>query len=88
MDSFYRNHRLSDSLPKEKVARLATELQHIDPEKQDIERQRRLDALVDAGYGAHLSRSQQHYQVQVVFSVDHTNHCPTRPPLRLLVAPY
>ena len=49
--------RLADSLPSELLARLAAGLRAIPPERQDIERRRRLEAALDAGHGAcHLAR--------------------------------
>lgn len=43
---------LADSLPKETVARLMAEVEHMDPDRRDIEKRVRLDALIDAGHGA------------------------------------
>ncbi len=43
---------LADSLPKDTVARLMAEIEQLDPDRQDIEKRRRLEALVDSGLGA------------------------------------
>jgi REP element-mobilizing transposase RayT len=43
---------LADSLPKETLDRLLAEIEQLDPDRRDIEKRRRLDALVDAGHGA------------------------------------
>jgi REP element-mobilizing transposase RayT len=43
---------LIDSLPKKTVERLMAELEGLDPDRQEIEKRRRLDALIDAGHGA------------------------------------
>lgn len=42
---------LADSLPKEAVERILVELQDLEPERQGAEKRRRLEALVDSGYG-------------------------------------
>jgi REP element-mobilizing transposase RayT len=44
--------RLADSLPKEVVERLAMELRDEDPVRRESEKRRRLEAFIDAGYGA------------------------------------
>jgi REP element-mobilizing transposase RayT len=43
---------LADSLPRDAVERIAAELAEIDPDRREIERRLRLEALVDAGHGA------------------------------------
>lgn len=43
---------LADSLPEDAVERLRAEIQQLDPEKRDIEKRRRFEAIVDAGHGA------------------------------------
>jgi REP element-mobilizing transposase RayT len=43
---------LADSLPKETVEKLFAEIQQLDPDRQEIEKRRRLEALGDAGLGA------------------------------------
>lgn len=43
---------LVDSLPEEALKKLQAELERIPPDKQDIERRRRVDALIDAGHGS------------------------------------
>jgi REP element-mobilizing transposase RayT len=43
---------LADSLPRETVERMAAEIQALPPDRRDIEKRRRLEALVDAGHGA------------------------------------
>lgn len=43
---------LADSLPKETLQRISAEIQELKPEQQDIEKRRRIEALVDAGHGA------------------------------------
>jgi REP element-mobilizing transposase RayT len=43
---------LADSLPKETVERLLTELQNTDPDRREVEKRCRLETLVDAGHGA------------------------------------
>jgi len=42
---------LVDSLPKETVERLLSELKHVDADRQQIEKQRNLEILMDAGHG-------------------------------------
>ena len=42
---------LADSLPKEVLQLLMAEVQELDPDLRDIEKRRRLEALVDAGHG-------------------------------------
>jgi len=46
------NFHLADSLPKEVIERLCSEIQEQDPNRREIERRRRLEAFVDAGHGA------------------------------------
>ena len=43
---------LADSLPRETVERLLAEIQMLDADRQEIEKRRQLEALVDAGHGA------------------------------------
>lgn len=43
---------LADSLPKATVDRLVAELQQMDPDRREIEKRRRLEALMDSGHGA------------------------------------
>jgi len=43
---------LADSLPKEALERLAAETDELDPERREVEKRRRLEALIDAGHGA------------------------------------
>jgi len=47
-------YRLADSLPKEAVERLEFELKALPAEKQTIERRRRLERLLDAGFGSRV----------------------------------
>jgi putative DNA methylase len=49
--------RLADSLPQELLEQWSTELRHLPPERQDLERRKRIEAALDAGYGAcHLRK--------------------------------
>ena len=43
---------LADSLPKAALDRLALELDDLDPLRREVEKRRRLEALIDAGHGA------------------------------------
>jgi REP element-mobilizing transposase RayT len=43
---------LADSLPQEAILRVLAEIQEMETEQRDIEKRRRLEALVDAGHGA------------------------------------
>ncbi len=43
---------LADSLPKETLLRIWAEIQELKPEQKDIEKRRRIEALIDAGHGA------------------------------------
>jgi REP element-mobilizing transposase RayT len=43
---------LADSLPRVLVDRLMLELSTLDPNRREVEKRRRLEALVDAGHGA------------------------------------
>ena len=47
---------LADSLPKAVLERLAAELKHLPPEKQDAEYRRRVEAWMDAGHGSCVLR--------------------------------
>ena len=42
---------LADSLPRQTIERLLAEIQQLDPNRRDLEKRRRLEALVDAGHG-------------------------------------
>ncbi len=47
---------LADSLPKSALVRLEAELKRLPPEKQEIERRKRIEAWRDAGYGSCVLR--------------------------------
>ena len=47
---------LGDSLPKRVVEQLGQEIKAVSPGKQDSERRRRIEALLDAGYGSCVLR--------------------------------
>ncbi|MHB9025210.1 MAG: transposase [Armatimonadota bacterium] len=47
---------LADSLPKDVVTRLEEELRVLPPAQQDVERRKRVEALIDAGYGSCVLR--------------------------------
>ncbi len=47
---------LADSLPKSVLDRLEAELKRLPPEKQDVERRKRIEAWIDAGHGSCVLR--------------------------------
>jgi putative transposase len=47
---------LADSLPKAALDRLEAELKRLPPDKQDVERRKRIEAWRDAGYGSCILR--------------------------------
>jgi REP element-mobilizing transposase RayT len=47
---------LADSLPREVVDRLETELRRLPQKQQDVERRKRIEAWIDAGHGSCLLR--------------------------------
>ena len=47
---------LADSLPASVLARLEEELRTVPPERQDAERRKRIETLIDAGHGCCLLR--------------------------------
>lgn len=49
-------YHLADSLPKEVVERLDEELKRLPVEKQDVERRKRVEVWMDAGYGCCVLR--------------------------------
>ena len=49
-------YHLADSLPADVLARLEEELRGVAPERQEIERRKRLEAWIDAGHGSCILR--------------------------------
>ncbi|MBN1139814.1 MAG: transposase [Anaerolineae bacterium] len=50
-------YHLADSLPADALARLEEELRSLPPQRQDPERRKRIEALLDAGHGSCVLRA-------------------------------